>query len=281
MPRQYGEHENSETPGPFGVTEDEQEKGLLPRELPFYQKEDMREERDLFSPVPASSGDDNDPEPEVHAIADDSSVDYDPVTEEVSPGPVRRGLLVGASVMVGIVLGVGGYLFFSAGNIQTPARKEVTKVLPDPATVEPSLPGDTAGKQNVIPEILVKQEPPVPGPAAHAESLRQKPTPAEVKTAARPAVPQKESLQKEIAEGDIPAGLYSVQAGVFESRANADALAEKIRKAGYAAFIKKVENSGKKSLYRVIAGTAASYDKAREMSESLRAKGFKTIVRRQ
>ncbi len=279
--RYDGEHENGEAPGPVRVPEDEEEKDTSPRVRHYARKDDAREERDLFSNVPASSGDDHDGEPEVHTIADDSSGDYDPVTEEVSPTPVRRGLLVGVSVVVGIVLGVGGYLFFTAGNKQIPARKEVTKVLPGPATVVPEPPEAPAGNQKVIPEIRVKQEPPAPGTAEQAESLRQKPTPAVKKTAARPAGAQKESLQKEIAEGNMSAGSYAVQAGVFESKANADALAAKIRKAGYAATVKKVESSGKKNLYRVTAGTAASYDKAREVTESLRTKGFKTIVRRQ
>lgn len=275
------EHENSSASRPVRVPHDEEEKYLSPRAHQDAREDDAREERDLFSDVPASSGDDHDGEPKVHTIADDSSGAYDPVTEEVSPTPVRRGLLVGASVMVGIVLGVGGYLFFSAGNKQVPALNEVTKVLPGPTTVVPEPPEAPAGKQKVIPEIRVTQEPPVPGTAEQAESPRQKPTPAVEKNAARPAGAQKESLPKEIAEGNMSAGSYAVQAGVFESKANADALAAKIRKAGYAATVKKVESSGRKNLYRVTAGTAASYDKAHEVSESLRTKGFKTIVRRQ
>jgi cell division septation protein DedD len=138
-----------------------------------------------------------------------------------------------------------------------------------------------AGRQDVIPEIPVKQEPPVPGTAGQAESPRQKPVSAEVKTAARPVGAQKESATKESADGDIHAGSYYVQAGVFESKDNADALAAKIRKAGFPASIEKVVSTGKKSLYRVFAGTAASHNEALEMSESLRRKGIHTIVRQQ
>ena len=288
MPRQYGEHDNSEEPEPFGVTEDEEEKDLLPRELHFSQKDDTREERDLFSAVPEPSGDEmeavkdeSNHEPEVPDILADYSAGYDSATEEAPPSPVRRGLLIGASVIAGIALGIGGYLFFSAGNKDVPARQQVTKVLPDPATVVPADPGTPAGKQHVIPEIPVKQEPPASGEAGQTELPRKKPVPAEGTTAAKPSRAQTESAKKEIADRDIPAGSYYVQAGVFASRGNADALAKKIREKGFAASITKVERAGGKSLYRVIAGTAASHTKAQEISESLRKKGIKTIVRRQ
>jgi len=287
-PRHYGEQENGEAPGHVRVPEDEEEADLSPRALHCSREEGVSEERDLFSEVTASSGDEmktvrdeHGYEPEVHDISDNPSGDDDPVTGDVPPSLVRRGLLIGAWVIAGIALGIGGYLFFSAGNKQVPARKQVTKVLPGPATVVPAAPGVPAGRQDVIREIPVKQEPPVPDTAGQAESPRQKPVPAEVKTAARPVGAQKESATKESADGHMPAGSYYVQAGVFESKHNADALAAKIRKAGFAAFIEKVESTGKKSLYRVFAGTAASHNKALEMSESLRRKGINTIVRQQ
>jgi len=287
-PRNHGERENSEAPGPVRATEDEGETDLSPRALRYARKEDAMEERDLFSEVPASAGnemktarDENGYEPEERDVSDDPSGDEDPVTEYVPPSLARRGLLIGASVIAGIALGVAGYLLFSGGNKQAPARKQVAKVLPGPATVVPAAPEAHAGKQNIIPEIPVKQEPPVPGTAGQAESPRRKPAPAEVKTAARPGGAQKESATKEIVDGDMPAGSYYVQAGVFESKDNADALAAKIRKAGFAVSIKKVESAGTKSLYRVIAGAAANHNKALEMSESLRRKGIHTIVRQQ
>jgi DNA-binding response OmpR family regulator len=285
-PRHYGEQENGKTPGSVRVMEDEEESDLLPRALHYAWEEGLREERDLFSEVTASSEDEmktvrdeNGYEPEVHGISDNPSGDEDPVTGDVPPSLVRRGLLIGASVIAGIALGIGGYLFFSAGDKQVPARKQVTKVLPGPAAVVPAAPGAPARRQDIIPEIPVKQEPSVPDTAGQAETPRQKPVPAVVKTAAGPAGAQKESATKESADGDILAGSYDVQAGVFESKDNADALAAKIRKAGIAASILKVESSGTKRLYRVYAETAASHNRALQMSESLRRKGINTFVR--
>ncbi len=200
-----------------------------------------------------------DREPAALDLSDDLSVACDAVTEETSPGPVRRGMLIGVSVVVGMAIGMGGYLFFSAGKKQDPPQKQVAKVIPDPVSIVPEVPGAHAGKQKVVPEIAVQTE----------------------LSAAQPAGAEQEPSGKETVVAELPADAYYVQAGVFGSRDNADALAKKIREKGFASSVTKVEGTGGKSLYRVIAGTAADRSKAIEISWSLRSKGFTTIVRRQ
>jgi cell division septation protein DedD len=189
--------------------------------------------------------------------------------------------MIAASIVAGIALGIGGYLFFTAGTKQTPARKQVAKVLPDPVTVAPSAPASPAEKQKIIPEIPVKQEPPDSRAAQKKESKIKEPVPAEQKSSEKKEDPQKQPSKKVVPKPGAADTAYYVQAGVFENRDNAAALAARIKEAGFTASIQTVDSPGRKTLYRVIAGSSASHEKAVEMSASLSRKGIKTIVRKQ
>ena len=286
-PHIYGEHENREVPGSVRVTDQEGEAELSEIAHRSGQKEGVPDERDLFSEVLGSSGDDMTTtrdedvrEPEVRDVSDVPADDYSPSTYEAPASPFRRGLIIASSIIAGIALGIGGYLFFTAGTKHAPAQKQVTKVLPGPATASPAAPASPAEKPKSIPEIPVKQEPPDSATAKQKESKLREPVPAKGKPAGKPAGAQKQPAEKAILPADTADTTYYVQAGVFGSRDNAAALVAKIKDAGFAASIKHV-SAGKKTLYRVIAGTYASHNKAVEMSESLNRKGFKTIVRRQ
>jgi cell division protein FtsN len=74
--------------------------------------------------------------------------------------------------------------------------------------------------------------------------------------------------------------MYIVQAGVFEKKENADALAEKITGMGVTASVTKIEGTGTKIVYRVIAGTFATRAEADQASENFKKKGITTIVRK-
>lgn len=283
-PQTDEEHENSAVPDTGRASEDEGCAGPSERIRRFGQNEDGFEEQDLFSAVPGSSGEQTTAvrdEPESRDIADESMDDYDPQAGEAPVSPVRRVLMIAASIVAGIALGIGGYLFFTAGTKQAPARKQVAKVLTDPVTVAPSVPASPSEKQKIIPEIPVKQEPLDSRAAQKKESKIKEPVPAEAKSSAKKDDPLKEPSKKVVPKPGAAETAYYVQAGVFENRDNAVALAARIKEAGSPASIQTVDSPGRKTLYRVIAGSSASHEKAVEMSASLSRKGIKTIVRKQ
>src|SRR5690606_10281251 len=70
------------------------------------------------------------------------------------------------------------------------------------------------------------------------------------------------------------AGKWWVQAGSFESRANAQGLAQKLREAGFATAVSEVRANGK-DLYRVRAGPVVDRESARALQARLIAAGQK------
>jgi len=280
------EHENSRVADTAGASEAEGYAGLSGR-IRRGQNEDGLEEQDLFSAIPGASGeqtttvrDESVHAPGTRGMTDESMDDYDPEAGEPPVSPVRRVLIIAASIVAGIALGIGGYLFFTAGTKQASTRKQVAKVLPGPAAVAPSAPASPAEKPNIIPEIPVKQEPLEPKTAQQKESKNKEQAPAEARSSGKKEDSQKQPEKKVVPKPSADTAYY-VQAGVFENRDNAAALAARIKEAGFDASVQKVDNAGKKTLYRVIAGSSVSHEKAVEMSASLSRKGIKTIVRRQ
>jgi cell division septation protein DedD len=197
-------------------------------------------------------------------LEDEVNLSYE---EEKPASQVRRILIIAASIVVGIGLGVGGYFFFTAGNKHAPVEKQIAKTIPEPAPV-PVVPVIPSEKPNAIPEIPVKAEP-------------QKPEIAQAKE----AKPQ-EFLSKAEAKKEAPVAIkgkraYYVQTGLFENEANAKAMADKLRQKGYAPSVKNIEGKDKKVMFRVTAGTYANFKKAVEVSETLSKQGVKAIVRKQ
>jgi cell division septation protein DedD len=189
--------------------------------------------------------------------------------------------MIAASIGAGIALGIVGYLFFTAGTQQTTARKRVTRVLPGPVAVAPSAPAAPADKPNIIPEIPVKQEQQAPGTAQTKEARIEEPSPAGAKNPEKKEVPHRQPAKEAVLKSGAADTAYYVQAGVFENRDNAVALAARIKEAGFAASIQNVDSAGRKRLFRVIAGSSTTREKAAELSASLSRKGIKTIVRTQ
>ena len=71
-------------------------------------------------------------------------------------------------------------------------------------------------------------------------------------------------------------GLYKVQVGAFKQRANANALSEKLSKAGFTNFI-----SSENGLFKVQAGAFKDKNNADELMQKLRRSGFQAYVYRQ
>jgi len=233
-----------------------------------------------------------------------SENDGDLLFEEEKPAnSLRRILLIVASIVAGIGLGVGGYLFFTAGSKHAPVEKQIVKTLPEPAPVQapPVIPSE---KPNVIPEIPVKSEPQKPETAQAREAKSQEPPPipetkkervqkaeaekpkkeatpaAAVKSEGKKPLSSKQAAEKAPAVTKEERGYY-VQAGFFANEANAKAMAEKLKKLGYAPSVIKVESKDKKVMFRVAVGTYADFKKAVEISETLNKQGIKALVHKQ
>lgn len=248
------------------------------KENPFNRKED--DARNLFADESDIFGDElkkphTEAEEELlqEKQEDDRFPDEDidlSYEEEKPASPVRRLLLITASIVAGIALGVGGYLFFTAGNKHAPLEKPVAVVLPEPVAI-PIPPVVPIEKSNVIPEIPVKAEP------QKTETAQAK----EAKSQEKKLLTPKQASKKETPAAAQGKGAYYVQAGLFESEKNANTVAQKIKKKGFTPTIRKVANVQKKTLYRVTVGSYRSHEKAIEVSEALGKKGIKAIVRKQ
>ncbi|MBI5633529.1 MAG: response regulator [Nitrospirae bacterium] len=222
--------------------------------------------------------------------------------EEKPAGSVRRILLIAASIVVGIALGVGGYFFFTAGK-HAPVEKQIAKALPEPVP-QPAPAAIPSDKPNVIPEIPVRTEPQKSDMAQAKEAKPSEPLPktelkkesaqkAEAEKPKKEAVPvAAATVGKKTAAEKQPAGkgtraavkgkqAYYVQAGLFGNEANAIAMAEKLKEKGYTPSVKKIEDKDKKVIFRVTAGNYANFKKAVEVSETLSKQGIKAIVHKQ
>jgi cell division protein FtsN len=242
-------------------------------------------EHDLFSGISAYSGNkmtesqdaaDRGPSPDINRPGDDYTDDVD-TSGESGTSPVRRAVLVIAAIVAGVAVGMGGYLFFTAGTTQAPAQKQIKEVLPGPAAVPQTIPASPPAQPGAIPEIPVKEEPVSAGEAPQKESASHGPASSVEKVAGAYSAASQGPQGKAAADRK---GMYILQAGVFGNKDNADALVGKIRNAGVTASIIEIESAGKQPLYKVTAGTFATREQAVETSELLGSKGIKTIVRR-
>lgn len=74
-------------------------------------------------------------------------------------------------------------------------------------------------------------------------------------------------------EAPSSVALYRVQVGAFSVKANADAMAEKIKAAGFNIYMVKVDN-----LYKIQVGAFSNKDNAYAMVEKLKAAGFDGFI---
>jgi len=73
--------------------------------------------------------------------------------------------------------------------------------------------------------------------------------------------------------------VFSVQIGFFGNLKNAESLAEKMKQKGYPVSLKKEENVGGKTSYRVVVGKFSSRKEAAEQAaDILRKEGMKAIL---
>jgi cell division protein FtsN len=110
-------------------------------------------------------------------------------------------------------------------------------------------------------------EPPAETPAPEPPA----PTPTEPNPQAEPAAPQRTETEPQ------ENALYRVQVGVYESRENANQVAQSLLASGFDASIVPFQRDGK-TLYRVQALVTRDRAKAEALKNQLASKGFPAVV---
>jgi DNA-binding response OmpR family regulator len=237
------------------------EKDSFTEEEPISTDEDLPPQEDAFDQL-RSSNDDKD-------ALDLEQFGFDDSDQGKEKN--KMPLLIGAVAVVIIGLGAGAFLtkkiFFGDSDTPSSAPVEESRVteegVPD-ETIKEVLPLDEGPVQKIIPEkrpdtVEKKVQPPV---------TVQKP----VRSQPAPTIKKEVSAKK---------GRYSVQVGAFGNEKNAAALVSKLKNKGYNAFMQKHMTAGKKTIYRVFAGTFNDNKKALELSRTILEKeGIKSFVHR-
>lgn len=168
-----------------------------------------------------------------------------------------RGLkerIVGASVLVIFAVLIVPVFLDGPGDDTAIVSESVT------------LPGQNAdaGQQQTI---VLERDRSEPVPAAATDDRQ----PEKAAATARKA-PSNESARAAAPVTASATGMWAVQLGSFSDQENATRLAADLRKAGYAAFLSKVETASG-SLHRVRVGPQKDRDSAEEIAASLGTAG--------
>jgi CheY-like chemotaxis protein len=183
----------------------------------------------------------------LHLPAEDKGI----ALGDVEKRPVRRALLVALAVAAGAGIGVGGYLFFTAGQKQPLMERSVTQVKPQPAAEPSSAP---ATSRTDAPEVPAGSESQKSEAIARAEQTKV------------PGASAKAG------------GAYFVQIGYFGNEKNARALAGRMKQKGHRASVQS-ERTGTKVFHRVLIGGFESRGKASDQSRALlREEGIESII---
>lgn len=106
----------------------------------------------------------------------------------------------------------------------------------------------------------VASPPPPSRSTRHDETLIEKPALAEARAGADAARPAAEA-----------SGLWSVQAGAFKTRAQADGLEKQLRQAGFDAYVTQASGEDGQIRFRVRVGTFKNKAEAQRMADRMRA----------
>ncbi len=179
-------------------------------------------------------------------------------------------LLIAASVITYM-----GLRFFSSAKnrsvVPPVARESLVRDIPDSQqTTAESLAGEAA--RQPVDEKAGK--PAVPAPEKKVEKekvLKEKDHDVVAKKSTVPEEAKVSERQTKTA--------FSVQIGFFGNLKNAESLAEKMKQKGYPVSLKKEENVGGKTSYRVVVGKFSSRKEAAEQAaDILRKEGMKAIL---
>lgn len=162
----------------------------------------------------------------------------------------------------GIIIGSREVAPFDYERYQQKRRERKPKSIA-PADEPPADPPAPIEDEYFVPDET--PEPPASEPSA------PEPTPAEPNPQAEPAAPQRTETEPQ------ENALYRVQVGVYESRENANQVAQSLVASGFEASIVPFQRDGK-TLYRVQALATRDRAKAEALKNQLSSKGFPAVV---
>ena len=162
----------------------------------------------------------------------------------------------------GIIIGSREVAPFDYERYQQKRRERKPKSIA-PADEPPADPPAPIEDEYFVPDET--PEPPASEPSA------PEPTPAEPNPQAEPAAPQRTETEPQ------ENALYRVQVGVYESRENANQVAQSLLASGFDASIVPFQRDGK-TLYRVQALVTRDRAKAEALKDQLASKGFPAVV---
>ncbi len=162
--------------------------------------------------------------------------------------------------------------------IQTPPPAPSTQV----SVVDQPTPGDVASNEKPQQPPLVAPAPAAAPPSVAVAPPAAAPTPTQPPVVAAPPAPVKPAqsqppvkqtapTQPPAAPSRTPGEAWDVQLGSFSSSVNALALQDKVRKAGFSAYVEKVKAEQGIS-YRVRIGPESSRDRADALRQQVQGK---------
>lgn len=165
----------------------------------------------------------------------------------------------------GIIIGSREVAPFDYERYQQKRRERKPKSIA-PADEPPADPPAPIEDEYFVPDET--PEPPASEPSAPEPPA---PTPTEPNPQADPAAPQRTETEPQ------ENALYRVQVGVYESRENANQVAQSLVASGFDASIVPFQRDGK-TLYRVQALATRDRAKAEALKNQLSSKGFPAVV---
>lgn len=165
----------------------------------------------------------------------------------------------------GIIIGSREVAPFDYERYQQKRRERKPKSIA-PADEPPADPPAPIEDEYFVPDET--PEPPASEPSAPEPPA---PTPTEPNPQADPAAPQRTETEPQ------ENALYRVQVGVYESRENANQVAQSLVASGFEASIVPFQRDGK-TLYRVQALATRDRAKAEALKNQLSSKGFPAVV---
>lgn len=141
-----------------------------------------------------------------------------------------------------------------------------------------SAPTASAPAEKKSPPSTAPQRSPPPDPVPQPAQQPSREPPAEDEApAAREAAKPAASAAAGAGATESATGMWAVQLGSFSNQANAERLAAELRKAGYAAFLSRVETSSE-VLHRVRVGPQQNRESAEQVAARLGSSGHKGQV---
>ena len=165
----------------------------------------------------------------------------------------------------GVLIGSREVAPFDYERYQQKRRERKPKSIA-PADEPPADPPAPIEDEYFVPDET--PEPPAPEPSAPEPPA---PTPTEPNPPMEPAAPQRTETESH------ENALYRVQVGVYESRENANQVAQSLLASGFDASIVPFQRDGK-TLYRVQALVTRDRAKAEALKDQLASKGFPAVV---